>query len=393
MSQESLLSTAIDSPIEQIVQTRRIPAFTMLQLFVRAGGRCEFDGCNKSIMEHALTLQAGNFAEMAHIVAFKPDGPRGREGIRPEDINSASNLMLLCRDCHAAIDKKPMEFPRPRLEKSKIDHEARIAMVTDIGPDRKTATLVLKAPIGGQPISISDDQVFRAVLPRYPSTRGGTVIDLNDLIGIREKDEFLLVSIERINKIIDRFLDGGEGSVVGHLSILALGPIPLLVHAGARLSNKIPTDFFQFHRDRQDWVWKTDGEPAKFSSRLAREGAVDGPIAILLPLSGPIPLESLPEPIRSSGWLYELGVEGRIPDPTFLRLRDDLDAFRVSYQGLLGMIAQRHGLQSSVELIPAIPAPIAVACGRERLPKVHPALRVYDFDHAMGGYNYRIEVR
>ena len=48
-----------------------------LLLFVRAGGRCQFDGCNRYLLEHYPTLREGNFAEIAHIVAFREDGPRG----------------------------------------------------------------------------------------------------------------------------------------------------------------------------------------------------------------------------------------------------------------------------------------------------------------------------
>src|SRR3989442_13044181 len=50
--------------------TRRVSHFTRLLLFVRAGGRCEFDGCNKFLLEHPLTITEGNFAQMAHIVAL-----------------------------------------------------------------------------------------------------------------------------------------------------------------------------------------------------------------------------------------------------------------------------------------------------------------------------------
>ena len=79
-------------------------------LFVRAGGRCEFDGCNSYLLEHHLTLTEGNFAEIAHVVAFKPDGPRGHEGTRPEEIHDVDNLMLLCPRCHKLIDDHPQQL-------------------------------------------------------------------------------------------------------------------------------------------------------------------------------------------------------------------------------------------------------------------------------------------
>jgi hypothetical protein len=65
------------SPVRQ---ARSVAPLDRIMLFVRACGRCEFDGCNSYLLEHHLTLTEGNFAEIAHVVAFKPDGPRGPEG-------------------------------------------------------------------------------------------------------------------------------------------------------------------------------------------------------------------------------------------------------------------------------------------------------------------------
>ena len=70
----------LESPsLSPIVQVREFPPLAPLLLFVRAGGHCEFDSCNRYLIQHHLTLTEGNFAEVAHIVAFRPDGPRGRE--------------------------------------------------------------------------------------------------------------------------------------------------------------------------------------------------------------------------------------------------------------------------------------------------------------------------
>src|ERR1051326_7959906 len=72
--------------------SRRIPERTKVLLAVRAGGRCEFDGCNNYLFEHPLTLQTGNFSQLAHIVAFSPRGPRSRAPLPPKLLNTESNL-------------------------------------------------------------------------------------------------------------------------------------------------------------------------------------------------------------------------------------------------------------------------------------------------------------
>jgi len=78
--------TAASSPIKDVSRSIRPPV--SMQLYGAAAGRCEFQGCNDSVLVHDLTLIRGNFGEKAHIVAFKEDGPRGEDGDRPEDINS-----------------------------------------------------------------------------------------------------------------------------------------------------------------------------------------------------------------------------------------------------------------------------------------------------------------
>src|SRR6516164_8889140 len=98
---------AVQSPVHRV---RKIPPLVRIAIFVYAGGRCEFDGCNKYLIEHHVTLKEGNFAQVAHIVAFRPDGPRGGVGTRPHDVNSVSNLMLLCPECHKLVDDDPEKY-------------------------------------------------------------------------------------------------------------------------------------------------------------------------------------------------------------------------------------------------------------------------------------------
>jgi hypothetical protein len=114
--------------ISPIIPTRAIRPLTRLLLFVRAGGRCEFDGCNKDLLRHHLTLTEGNFAQIAHIVAFRQDGPRGNTGRRPTDINDVRNLMLLCPECHKLIDDLPVTIPAKRSGSTRPSTSAALGM-------------------------------------------------------------------------------------------------------------------------------------------------------------------------------------------------------------------------------------------------------------------------
>lgn len=178
MKERSGSDQAPNSPVEP---ARNVPKLVQILLFTRAGGRCQFDGCNEYLLQHPVTLTEANFAEMAHIVAFREGGPRGKEGDRPDDINGLENLMLLCPSCHKEIDTRAAEFPRAVLEQYKEAHEDRILHVTGLGPDLKTAVVQVKAFIGDQAVAIPLGDVTKAVAPRYPMDRRGTVIDLTPI--------------------------------------------------------------------------------------------------------------------------------------------------------------------------------------------------------------------
>jgi hypothetical protein len=101
---------------------------------------------------------------------------------------------------------------------------------------------------------------------------------------------------------------------------------------------------------------------------------------LVLSLSGKITLDdSLASAAgTSSSWFYEITLKGQEPNREFLRLRDDLALFRRVYQGALAGILSGHPGLKELHLFPAVPAPIAVACGQELLPKAHPNVVVYD---------------
>jgi hypothetical protein len=362
-----------------------------LLLFVAAGGRCEFDGCNKYLFAHHVTLTPGVFAEVAHIVAFQPEGPRGGEKDRPPDIHCAENLMVLCPSCHKLIDDNPAQYSVKALRRYKEHHEQHIHHMTSLRPEHRTSVLTLTTNIGDQGAFIPFDQVIEALSPNYPVSRPGKVIDLT---AIPISDTAALgTAREAIRRGVASLFDaGGEVQAVRHLSIFALAPIPLLIDFGSRLSNKIPTDFFQRHRDTENWTWKETGPVVAFGFDLVREGTDQEKAALMISLSGTIRAQDLPGEIDGRYPVYELTLKGQAPDPTFLRTRADLEAFRVAYQTFIGFMLQRQGIVKELHLFPAVPAPIAILCGREILPKVHPELHVYDFDKQKAGFTFQLKV-
>ncbi len=360
-------------------------------LYALAAGRCEFRGCNRLLLEHHLTLKNGNFAQMAHVYAFSAAGPRGKVAGRPEDPHGLGNIVLLCPECHKQIDSAPQDFPVELLKEYKREHEARIRHVGDLRPDSRTVVLQLKSKIGGEAVEIPLTDVSLAVAPRWPMDRHGVVIDLTKIDDTHGR--FIELAAAEIRKTIGRLYEPGmEVDQVRHISLFALAPMPLLVCLGHCLSNKIPVELYQRHRDTKDWVWKTDGVPVEYEDRVLRHGSDPSRVALLLSLSGAIDPVRLPSSIDATFTVVELTLKGQDPNPGFLRRRDDLTAFSGAYQQTLARIVKEHPAAGEIYLFSAVPAPIAVACGHEPLKKAQPTLVVYDYDKANGGFTESIRI-
>ena len=378
------------SPDSAVVKlpSRDIGDKVKLLLFVHAGGRCEFKGCNKYLVKHPLTHDSGNYAQMAHIVAFKEFGPRGNDPNRPENINSLENLMLLCQPCHHLVDKiKPLEYPREKLEEYKRQHEERIFRQTEAKEDLITSVVQLKSLINGQMVDIPVANVKAAVAPRYVTDPKGFIIDLT---GIDDNDESFYKTAKATikNRVARLYDDGMDVDRTHHISLFALAPIPLLIYLGRRLSNKVSVDAYQRHRDTDDWLWKSSGEPVGHKFRTIQKGKDKSKVALLLSLSGSLGPEKLPNEIDESFFIYEITLAKGTPSPTYLRLRDDLDNFREVYQHSLRYIEKEHIALKEIHLFPAVPSPVAVHCGRDLMPKTDPVLLVYDNDKKKGGFKF-----
>jgi len=375
-------STGDSSPV---VLARKVPDKIQKMLWGLTAGRCEFAGCNKDLFEHSVTLLAGNFAQVAHIVAFREDGPRGDDDKRPEHVHDLENLMLLCPECHKLIDDRPTEFTRPTLKSYKRDHEERVRHVTSFGPDLKTSIVQLKALIAGQPVAIPISHIYDAVAPRWPTDRKGCVIDIT-AIDV-EDSAGTSAAVRKIDKELDRlYADGMDVESIRHISLFALAPIHLLTYLGSRMSDKIPVDFFQRHRDESGspWQWRISDTPVTYRAHCIRPGTDKSKVALVLSLSGVIPDTALPKGVDETYHVYEITLANTTPHRDFLRQRGDLEQFRKCYRSFLAQLTQDHGLISEIQVYPAVPAPVATVLGYDLLPKVHPALRMFDYSRENG---------
>lgn len=95
---------------------------TTKMLWGRAAGRCAI--CRLQLFTDGTeTDDSALIGEMCHIVAEKPDGPRGDKSFPSEKIDKYDNLILLCPNHHTEIDKRQVFFSIEKLRDIKARHE------------------------------------------------------------------------------------------------------------------------------------------------------------------------------------------------------------------------------------------------------------------------------
>ena len=372
------------------VLSRDISHKTTYYLFARSAGRCEI--CNDLLIEHHVTGRLGNFVQRGHIYAFKLGGSRGSADGRPDDIHDISNLILLCHKCHKEVDdERPEEYPVERLVQLKEAHERRVFELIGINDDKKRVPLVLRGMVGGRPLSITDAEIRDAMLPDYPAVHDRIDINLTALPDDPDST-FWSQCVAAIDSEINRLSSiQRRHSDVIRLGVFAIAPIPLLVYLGSRLSDKADVELYQRHRNPEQWTWHDGDGSAHYAANQVKSG--NGKVALLLNLSGVNPVNSVTALLGDDACVYELTLKDAEPSPLFLNTRDDLQRFREAYEALLVQIIAEHSCNSRLHMFPAVPAPVAVMCGRARLPKVAPSMSIYDRDKRSGGFSHTLEIQ
>lgn len=359
----------------------RIPDTTKLLLFGDSAGRCEYRGCNKLLGVDGLTRRPSNLSAFAHIVADEPGGPRGHKTDSVRLAKDPSNLMVLCLEHHRLIDDPAQEASHSTevLRAMKAKHEDRIRRLTAIQSEATTVLVLMEANIGPRKGIVSEAQATEAVLPRYP-TRDPIWIDLARLSIEDGKPVAWALGMEEIDAAIASVVRPAvQRATTKHVSVFALGPIPLLMYLGRAIGDIGSGGAYQRHRDSEDWRWK-DPEPDDPPFEVVRPEGFEGDhVALRLSLSGNVhPEEALAAEPRVGGAQYEIRLS--TPRTDSVRTREQVTEFRSLVRGLLAEIRERHGPQVIVHLFPAVPNSIAVEFGRCVLLKADPRIEAYDLN-------------
>ena len=371
-------------------ETRHVPVPVRCMLWGRAAGRCEFSGCNKPVSFHSETNETVNLADIAHVIGFSADGPRGEEDISKELAKDISNLMLLCKECHRTIDTNKANYPVDRLRNMKASHERRIEIVTGIIESKRSHILLYGANVGNHASPLSYQKAANAMLPDwYPAETTPIAIGMvNSSFRDHTREFWRIESMQLRNMVSQHVRPRLASGNIEHLSVFAFAPQPLATLLGFLLSDIPVAEVYQLHREPADWKWQ--GHPAGFDYIVDEPASLSGPPALVLALSATITDDRVMSVLKDGATIWRVTV----PEPhnDFLKSRQQLGRFRELMRPLMDRIKARHGQNAALHVFPAAPIAIAVELGRIIMPKADLPLRLYDENQQLGGFVHALDI-
>ncbi|MBC7877357.1 MAG: HNH endonuclease [Anaerolineales bacterium] len=347
-------------------------------LWGKAAGRCEYEGCNQPLWLDLLTKVELNTSYIAHIIADKSTGPRGDSVLSEKLKNDISNLMLLCDVHHRLIDVEDISgHSVERLRGMKRDHEERIDILTSIMPEKRSHILLYGANIGKHNAKVSWIEAALAMTPdRYPARREAFELGLTNNTFQDNEEKYWRLERENLQRQFDQKVKPNlQLGNVGHFSIFAFAPQPLLIELGRLLSDIPAADVYQLHREpKQNWNWQES--PVSFDYIIKKPNSDHSKVAIILSLSATIDEKRITDVVGEDVSIWTVTVDN--PNNDFLKSREQLVKFRELLRKLFDEIKAKHGHGNVLHVFPAVPVAIAVEIGRVWMPKADLPLLIYD---------------
>ena len=339
-----------------------IPKTVQSLLWLRAGGRCEFKGCNKILYEDNVTQDPINESNIAHIISWIETSPRGDKVLSSKLATDISNLMLTCPEHNHLIDKceNIEKYTVSILQEMKREHESSIRELTSLKTQLPKRVIELKSMIQGQRPMITEKEQADVLFPFYPHKEP---IDI-DVCDIAD----LTVAKAVIDEKVKKYIADADGSEIYAAFIMAT--IPLGCYLGYAIGNKLPVQTYQHFRDTEDWKWRNSGDSFTVDVPVMSRGCSD--VNLFINISGTID-KNLTE---ANYPVYAINAD--TPDFNFLQSWEQVQEFRKLYRNVLDKIREDNGESVMIHMYPATPNPINFEIGKGIMKNLDPTIVLYD---------------
>lgn len=352
-----------------------------IRLWVKCGGYCTM--CNTYLLKHEYFGDKGKFGELAHIIAHSPKGPR--PNVKEYDqsyVDSEDNIMVLCPTCHSMIDKKENEgkYDEVFLRKRKADHERKIKAQTKPTHSNQRRAVKFCAPIGSQPINISEDQIREALFPNYFVGNDYPAEIMINISGTeRDAGYWNVVEQELRSKFRSDVIPCIRNN--DKLAVFGIAPIPLLMLFGHLLSDFNVTNIQNLFRNSDNqWAW-----PSKRKVKCTDYFSVSRPSKAIEPGQKKILALSITSSVRErleeNAAIWEIAPS---IDPHYESIKSpgQLNAFGKIVLQVLDEISKHPG--DEIHIYSAIPNSAAIMFGTKFMKKANNSLFLYDYISSTG---------
>ncbi|MDH4183337.1 MAG: SAVED domain-containing protein [Nitrospinota bacterium] len=365
------------------------------ELWARAAGRCQFNGCNRILYKSPVTQERANISEKAHIFSFSENGPRGWGLLKKttQCLNDVGNLMLMCHDCHHTIDQDTdgSKYSASMLQQWKKEHERRVAMVTGIAANRKSHVVFYGSNIGEQRSPIQQEDAMEAMFPRrFPASENPVCLSMS----CSHEDKtaaFWESESAHLKRVYDqKVLPLIENDQTKHFSLFSFAPMPLLIQLGAQFTDKISVDTYQLFKEPVGWHWQE--YPEGFELIVKKPKAVKGAPALVISMSGIIDHERIRTIMGEYVSVWELTVPQEHIGNDNIRHPVQLSMMRSIIRKLMVQIMAAHGAATPLSVFPAMGIACSVEMGRARMPKADMPWIIYDQNNKVKKFRKTITI-
>jgi hypothetical protein len=352
----------------------------------KSAGRCQYPSCKKVLWKDTSAKSEFNLAYIAHIVASSPSGPRGSEELSEKLADDLSNLMLLCDTHHRLIDREEIEgHSVERLQQMKKDHEQQVEYLTSLAEKPKTKIVIYSSNIGQHNSAVDIYSARDAVIPEdFPQPEH---VEISLKNSSQEDDQSNFWQNEEANlkasynRKIKPYLEDDDFS---HLTFFGLAPIPLLIKAGALLSDISHVQVRQLMKEPRTWKWDTKANALGFDIYKPNQINQDRDIALIVSTSAKVDHERIVKVLPNSD-IWEIQASEINKDN--VRIDESLQNFRTAFRKILAEIKASYQGDRVIGIFPAVSVSIATEMGRVWNGKSDFPLQIYDSNNKTDGFN------
>lgn len=371
--------------------TKRKPISEKVKIILmgKASGKCEFRGCEESVITEVLTKTSGNFSNFAHIVADSPDGPRGDKIRSPLLCNSEENIMVMCRIHHKLIDDNPDTYTEEILKDMKREHEEYIKELNRIKRENKVTAIKYVSNISNRTVNIDDESIEISCMKQKKYCKGN-ILDLSgNSYDEKDNENFFEIEAENLRtsflQQIKPLLKKEENK---KMFLFAIAPQPLLIYLGTLFSDITNIEVQQLQREPiKEWYLEEKGNE-KFEFNTIMPKKRKSKVALNISITGDIAEERITNILGNECDIIK--IESNVHGNDIIKSKDQLVKYKQEIRKVFENIKDIYGRDCEINIFPAMPLSLAVETGRCWMKKAHPKLVIYD---EKSGFKKALEIQ